>query len=87
MEPLVTPETVKPHPKKELKELCQKEHYIMNKPIKSRNNGLTSITIEVEAKGLLFKYTATARDKETATKVACKKVLESMKVSVLHGKS
>ncbi|XP_041017409.1 endoribonuclease Dicer homolog 2 isoform X3 [Juglans microcarpa x Juglans regia] len=79
LEPLVTPETVKPNPSRELNELCQKEHYIMNKPIKSRNNGLTSITIEVEAKGHLLKGTAIDRDKKIAKKVACKKVLESMK--------
>ncbi|KAG6645299.1 endoribonuclease Dicer homolog 2-like isoform X1 [Carya illinoinensis] len=87
LEPLITPETVTPHPAKELNELCQKYHYIMKEPIKSRNKGLTSITIEVKAGRLSFKHTATAADGKTAKKVACKEVLKSLKDSGLHGKN
>ncbi|KAB1227316.1 hypothetical protein CJ030_MR1G000274 [Morella rubra] len=85
LEPLVTPETVPSHPAKELKEICQKEHYIMKDPIKSRDRGFTSVTIEVEAKGLSFKHTATAAAETTANKVACQQVLKSLKDSALYG--
>ncbi|XP_040999422.1 endoribonuclease Dicer homolog 2-like [Juglans microcarpa x Juglans regia] len=89
LEPLITPETVMSHPAKELNELCQKQHYIMKEPIKSRNDneGLTSITIKVYAKGLSFEHTATAGNGETAKKLACKQVLKSLKDFALHGKS
>ncbi|KAB1227320.1 hypothetical protein CJ030_MR1G000270 [Morella rubra] len=86
LEPLVTPETVPSHPAKELKEICQKEHYIMKDPIKSRDRGFTSVTIEVEAKGLSFKHTATAAAETTANKVACQQVLKSLKDSALDSK-
>ncbi|KAK0593324.1 hypothetical protein LWI29_034760 [Acer saccharum] len=79
LEPLVTPETMKFHPAKELNEYCQKEHFEMKKPVVSRINGLHSVTIEVKANGAVFKNTATASDKKTAKKVACKEVLKSLK--------
>lgn len=79
LEPLITPETVVFHPAKELNELCQQEHFNMEKPIKSTNKGGASITIKVEADGILFKHTATVADKRIAKKVACKAVLDSLK--------
>lgn len=82
LEPLVSPETVKPHPVKELTELCQRMHYDMRKPVKSHNNGVTSITIEVEANGMSFKYTSLVSDKRIAKKIACKEVLKSLKESI-----
>ncbi|KAB1221117.1 hypothetical protein CJ030_MR3G024362 [Morella rubra] len=87
LEPLITPETVTSHPAKELNEICQKGHFIMKDPIKSCNKGLTSLTIEVVAMGHSFKYKATAADKRTAKKVACREVLKSLKDSALYGKS
>ncbi|MBA0596611.1 hypothetical protein Gorai_013424 [Gossypium raimondii] len=51
LEPMITPETMTVHPVKELYELCQKEHYELRKPIVSHEDGISSITIEVEANG------------------------------------
>ena len=79
LEPLITPETVVFHPAKELNELCQKEHFDLKKPIKSTNQGVASITIEVDADGILFKHTARVADKRIAKKLASKGVLESLK--------
>jgi endoribonuclease Dicer len=82
LEPLITPETVMPHPVKELNELCQTRHYNKKEPIKSRNEGKTSITIEVKANGISFKHTATAADTRTAKKIASREVLKTLKQSV-----
>ncbi|MBA0550596.1 hypothetical protein Golob_021531, partial [Gossypium lobatum] len=53
LEPLITLETMTVHPVKELNELCQKKHYEQRKPIVSHGNGVSSVTIEVEANGEL----------------------------------
>ena len=82
LEPLDTPETVKLHPVRELNELCQKHHFDKKKPIKSREKGLYSLTLEVEADGVIHKHTCIASDKETAKKIASKTVLKSLKESV-----
>ncbi|KAL4318063.1 hypothetical protein GQ457_18G021210 [Hibiscus cannabinus] len=79
LEPMITPETLTIHPVKELNELCQKEHYERRKPIVSRDNGVYSITIEVEANGRVFKHTSTASDKTMAKKLASKEVLKSLR--------
>ncbi|KAF3970735.1 hypothetical protein CMV_005595 [Castanea mollissima] len=79
LEPLITPETVVFDPAKELNELCQQEHFNMEKPIKSTNKDGASITIMVEADGNLFKHTATVSDKRIAKKIACKAVLDALK--------
>ncbi|KAK8582828.1 hypothetical protein V6N13_069596 [Hibiscus sabdariffa] len=79
LEPMITPETLTIHPVKELHELCQKEHYERRKPVVSRDNGVYSITIEVEANGRVFKHTSTASDKKMAKKLASKEVLKSLK--------
>ncbi|XP_024024528.1 endoribonuclease Dicer homolog 2 isoform X2 [Morus notabilis] len=79
LEPLITPETVKLHPAKELNELCQKMHFDMKKPVKSRENGVSSITIEVEANGVTYRHTSNVSDKKIGKKVACKEVLEALK--------
>ncbi|KAJ4721647.1 Endoribonuclease Dicer-like [Melia azedarach] len=79
LEPLITPETMKFHPARELNELCQKKHFIMKKSVALRINGKSSVTIEVEANGRLFKNTFLSSDKKTAKKVACKEVLKSLK--------
>ncbi|XP_059442582.1 endoribonuclease Dicer homolog 2-like isoform X2 [Corylus avellana] len=84
LEPLITPETVMPHPVKELNELCQTMHYNMKEPIKSRSKGMTLMTIEVEANGFSFKHTASAADKRTAKKIASKEVLKSLKKQILR---
>ncbi|KAM4070956.1 hypothetical protein ACB094_11G024800 [Castanea mollissima] len=79
LEPLITPETVVFDPAKELNELCQQEHFNMEKPIKSTNKDGASITIMVEADGKLFRHTATVSDKRIAKKIACKAVLDALK--------
>ena len=79
--PLITPETVVFHPTKELNVLCRQEHFNMEKPIKSTNKGGTSITIKVEADGILFEHTTVA-NKRIAKNVACKAVLDSLKKHV-----
>lgn len=79
LQPLITPETLKLHPVRELNEHCQKMHYDMKKPVKTSHNGVAAITIEVEANGFMYTDTSTASNKKTALKLACKKVLRSLK--------
>ncbi|KAF4391118.1 hypothetical protein F8388_009540 [Cannabis sativa] len=79
LEPLITPETVKIHPAKELSELCQQMHFEMKKPLKVRENGITSVTIEVVANGVAYKHSSFVPDKRIAKKVACKEVLKCLK--------
>ncbi|KAH9620604.1 hypothetical protein KSS87_015515 [Heliosperma pusillum] len=82
LEPLVTPETLKLHPVKELHDLCQKHNYCMGKPIRSLENGIPSITFEVEANGAIFKHTCTGKDKTLANKIASRAILKSLKESI-----
>ncbi|KAG8503299.1 hypothetical protein CXB51_001265 [Gossypium anomalum] len=79
LEPLITLETMTVHPVKELNELCQKKHYEQRKPIVSHDNGVSSVTIEVEANGEVLKHTSTASDKKMAKKLASKEILKSLK--------
>lgn len=80
LEPLITPETVKLHPARELNELIQKQHFDYKKSVVS-NGRNASIEIVVGANGVIFKHTATAADKKTAEKLASKEVLKSLKES------
>lgn len=82
LEPLVTPETVRIQPVRELTELCQREQFDMKKPVKTHYKGIASITVEVEANGKLYQCTQTAKDKKTAKKLACKGVLQELKQSL-----
>uniref|UniRef100_A0A7N0TZE9 Uncharacterized protein n=1 Tax=Kalanchoe fedtschenkoi TaxID=63787 RepID=A0A7N0TZE9_KALFE len=79
LEPLVTPETVRYHPVRELNQLCQKMHFDRHKPKISCQDGKASVTVEVEANGVTYKHTAVSADKETAKKVASKEVLKAIK--------
>ncbi|KAG6700475.1 hypothetical protein I3842_08G113800 [Carya illinoinensis] len=81
LEPLITPETPMSHPVKELTELCQKRHYEMEEINKNRNDneGLSYITVKVNAKGHLFEHRGEATNGKTAKKLACKEVLKSLK--------
>jgi len=79
LEPLVTPQTLKPHPVRELSELCDQKGYVKKKDVVSRDNGVASITVEVDANGVTDKSTCSGRDKIMAKKVACKNVLKSVK--------
>ncbi|KAK2977945.1 hypothetical protein RJ640_029400, partial [Escallonia rubra] len=82
LEPMVTPETVRIHPVRELTELCQKKHYNMKKPFPSCDNGVKSITVEVEANGIVYKEACSAADKDMAKRLACKAVLKSLKEGI-----
>ncbi|KAB5538633.1 hypothetical protein DKX38_016166 [Salix brachista] len=79
LEPLITPETVRLHPARELTELCQKQSFDYKKS-DSHNGRNASFTIVVEANGEIFKHTATAADKKTAKKLASREVLKSLKL-------
>ncbi|KAH0711484.1 hypothetical protein KY289_007443 [Solanum tuberosum] len=79
LEPLVTPQTLKPHPVRELSELCDQKGYVKKKDVISRENGIAYITVEVEANGVIHKSTCSGRDKLMARKVASKNVLKSLK--------
>ncbi|KAK3016702.1 hypothetical protein RJ639_005640 [Escallonia herrerae] len=81
LEPMVTPETLRIHPVRELTELCQKERYKMI-AAPSCDNGVKSITVEVEANGVLYKESCSAADKKMAKKLACKAVLKSLKEGI-----
>ncbi|XP_057788683.1 endoribonuclease Dicer homolog 2-like isoform X1 [Salvia miltiorrhiza] len=84
LDPLVTLETLRLHPKRELNQLCQKENYTMQKPVTSRHDGLAYATVEVEARGVVHKETRSAKDKKLAERLACKAVLKSLKESVIQ---
>ncbi|KAK2973415.1 hypothetical protein RJ640_011649, partial [Escallonia rubra] len=82
LEPMVTPETVRIHPVRELTILCQKKRYHMEKPVLSCDNGVKSITVEVEANGVVYRESCSAADKKMAKKLACKAVLKSLKEGI-----
>ncbi|CAH2078579.1 unnamed protein product [Thlaspi arvense] len=75
---MVTPETVKLHPVRELTELCQKAQYELSKA-KGFENGKACFTVDVNAQGKSFTHTAKASNKEMAKKLAYKQVLISLK--------
>ncbi|KAL0340835.1 UNVERIFIED_CONTAM: Endoribonuclease Dicer2 [Sesamum radiatum] len=79
LEPLITPETLKLHPVRELNELCQREHYVLNKTIVCNRNGKACATVEVEASGVVYKETCSGADRKMAKRLACKAVLKSLK--------
>ncbi|KAL6144277.1 hypothetical protein ACLB2K_054972 [Fragaria x ananassa] len=81
LEPLITLETMRLHPARELKEFCAKMHYDRKKPLKSFENDVATITIEVEANGVTYKHTSKASDKKMGIKLASKEVLRSLKES------
>ncbi|GAB4855882.1 hypothetical protein Ancab_024521 [Ancistrocladus abbreviatus] len=82
LEPLITPETVKIHPVKELNELCQKYQYHLKKPVMSFENGKAHLTLEVEANSVLHKYTCASTHRKTAEKVASKPLVKALKANI-----
>ncbi|KAL9315523.1 hypothetical protein ACSQ67_016524 [Phaseolus vulgaris] len=80
LEPLVTPETLKLHPIRELNELCQKRSYNIIQDIVTRKDGVTNYRMEVEADGIThqFEYLGPAL-KNTAKKIVHKEILISLK--------
>ncbi|PIN21631.1 Ribonuclease [Handroanthus impetiginosus] len=83
LEPLVTLETLKLHPVRELTELCQREHYILQ-TVFSSQNGIMYCTVEVKARGIVHKETqsVTNKNKKTAERLTCKAVLKRLKESM-----
>ncbi|KAL8511973.1 hypothetical protein ACS0TY_018436 [Phlomoides rotata] len=79
LEPLVTVETLRLHPRRELDQLCRKMHYDFDKPVVSRENGMAYVTVEVEAQGVVHRASRSASDKKTAERLACRDVLKSLK--------
>ncbi|KAI3750881.1 hypothetical protein L2E82_21772 [Cichorium intybus] len=81
LEPLVTPETLKLHPVKELHDLCQKNHYEIKKSAKRSDDGTISFTIEVlpDIDNIVFKDSCMAADKKMAERLASKSVLKLLK--------
>ncbi|KAL1825871.1 hypothetical protein ACET3Z_012649 [Daucus carota] len=85
LEPLVSPETLKLQPVRELHQLCQKERYLLKKPFVSCNDGVAAVTVEVEANGVIHTESCTASNKAEAKKLAFKAVLKSLKESMSTG--
>ncbi|KAL2526233.1 Endoribonuclease Dicer2 [Abeliophyllum distichum] len=84
LEPMITPETLRLHPVRELTELCQKKHFTLKEPVVFRENGVSFVEVEVEANGIVHKKSCSASDRNTAKRLACKAVLKSLKESI-HG--
>nr|GMD70111.1 endoribonuclease Dicer homolog 2-like [Ipomoea batatas] len=78
LEPMVTPETVRLHPARELNELCQRKNYAKKKCV-TRKDGVACIGVEVDANGSIYSHTCSARDKRTAEKLACMHILKKLK--------
>ncbi|PNX98622.1 endoribonuclease dicer 2-like protein, partial [Trifolium pratense] len=86
LEPLVTPDTLTVHPIRELTELCQKMNYPMQKTL-SRNDGVTNCRIDVIADGVIHQYEYKgSTDRKTATRLACKGVLNSLQLKETQDK-
>ncbi|XP_073037868.1 endoribonuclease Dicer homolog 2-like [Primulina eburnea] len=81
LEPMITLDTLRLHPVRELTELCQNKHYKLKKPLVSHQNGVSYVTVEVEADGVVHQNSSSAADKKKAEIIACKNVLNSLKES------
>lgn len=79
LEPLVTPEQLKPHPVKELKELCQKEHYTLARDVVCDEKGVPCVSVEVEVNGVTYGGWGSGASKKTAEKIASRQVLKKLK--------
>nr|GMD74462.1 endoribonuclease Dicer homolog 2-like [Ipomoea batatas] len=76
LEPMVTPESLRLNPVKELTELCQKRKYRMKEPVVIRKDGEACTTIEVVANGGVHSCSSSDRNQKTAKRLACKRMLE-----------
>ncbi|KAK9075164.1 hypothetical protein SSX86_003484 [Deinandra increscens subsp. villosa] len=79
LEPLVTPETLKLHPVKELHDLCQKNQMEIKKTAKRAEDGTVCFTIEVQVEEQVLKESGMAADKKMAERLASKSVLKLIK--------
>ncbi|RZC92104.1 hypothetical protein C5167_027992 [Papaver somniferum] len=78
LEPLVTPETVKLHPVRELQELCQRNNFVCERSV-SFDKGIASLTIQVKGEKISYCHTCTGANKKMAKKLASKAVLDYLK--------
>ncbi|KAK1272022.1 hypothetical protein QJS04_geneDACA021027 [Acorus gramineus] len=78
LEPLVSPDTIKYHPVKELEDICRRKSYLYTFS-KSHENGVASITAEVEADGAIYKETKTGKNKKEAKALAAEAMLKFLK--------
>ncbi|PNX64399.1 endoribonuclease dicer 2-like protein [Trifolium pratense] len=86
LEPLVTPETLTIHPVRELVELCQTMNYSMEKRL-SCKDGVTTCGINITVDGVIHQYEYIgSTDKKTATRIACKRALNSLKLKETQDK-
>ncbi|XP_019181100.1 PREDICTED: endoribonuclease Dicer homolog 2-like isoform X2 [Ipomoea nil] len=76
LEPMVTPESLRLNPVKELTELCQKRKYRMKEPVVVHKDGEACTTIEVMANGGVRSCSSSARNRKTAKRLACERMLE-----------
>lgn len=81
LDPMITLDSLTLHPVRELTELCQNKHYMIKKPVVSHQNGVSYVTVEIEANGIVHKNSSSAADKKKAKIIACKNVLNSLKES------
>ncbi|KAI3705990.1 hypothetical protein L1987_76242 [Smallanthus sonchifolius] len=82
LEPLVTPETLRLHPVKELHDLCQKNHYEIKKTAKRAEDGTVCFSLEIESEGKVFKESYISTDKKMAERLASKNVLKLIKENI-----
>ncbi|KAD4584078.1 hypothetical protein E3N88_21679 [Mikania micrantha] len=85
LEPFVTPETLKPHPVRELNELCQKNHFKIKKSAERVEDGTVFFSIEAESGEQVFKGSGTAGAKKLAERLASKNVLKLIKETMSDG--
>lgn len=81
LEPMVTPDTIKYQPVRELEDICRKKSYEA-KYIVTRHDGVVSTTAEVQVNGISYRKTMTGRNKKATRKLAAKALLEQLKESV-----
>ncbi|XP_027927327.1 endoribonuclease Dicer homolog 2-like [Vigna unguiculata] len=80
LEPLVTPDTLKLHPIRELHELIQKRNYNIIQEVVNRKDGVTTYRMEVEADEIIHQYEYLGHAlKDTAKKIVYKEILNSLK--------
>ncbi|KAK1273870.1 hypothetical protein QJS04_geneDACA021907 [Acorus gramineus] len=81
LEPLVSPDTIKYQPVRELGDICAKNSFRKMFTM-SHENGIASITAEVEAEGTIYRETKTGKNKKEATALAADAVLKSLKAGI-----
>ena len=82
LEPMVTPDTIKYQPVRELEEISRKKSNKNPEYIARHHDGVVSITAEVMVDGITFSETKTGRNKKATRKLAAKAVLNQLKSNV-----